>query len=277
MPRGYFVDLTAKIENAVLDPPENREPAGLAQLALAYYERHLDGDATAAGAFERCYELLAARGVTVSDGMLWPYSVAVPKYGLRPPWYSAMAQGQVASVFVRAALLTGADRFADLAAAAIAPLLAGSAGLVADTADGPVLEEAPTQPASHILNGWIYASWGLWDVARALGDARAQALFEDTMACLRRRLGLYDTGWWSRYSLYPHRLPDLAKPFYHRIHATQAAIVHELLGWSEFGEMAARWQSYDRPAHRLAAILQKGAFVAIARTQVSAGGRPGTR
>ena len=264
-PRGYFVDLTAKVDHADLDPPERRAPAGLAQLALAYHERHLDGDQPAGSEFKRCCELLASQGVPASDGMLWPYPMAVTKYRLRPPWYSAMAQGQVASVFVRAAIATGSDRFAELAMEAIGPLLAGSAGLVTKTPDGPVLEEAPSRPASQILNGWIYAAWGLWDVAHAFGDERAQSLLDETMLCLRRRLVLYDTGWWSRYSLYPHRITDLAKPFYHRIHATQLAILHELLGWSEFGETASRWRSYDRLPYRLFAVGQKGAFVTLGR------------
>ena len=39
--------------------------------------------------------------------------------------------------------------------------------------------------------------------------------------CLLATLSSYDVGWWTKYSLYPHRLPDLAKPFYHRLHVDQ--------------------------------------------------------
>jgi heparosan-N-sulfate-glucuronate 5-epimerase len=261
--RGYFVDFRAKTTSPTAAHPEALVPAGLAQLALGWWERHLAGDTDAMATFLRVCGLLAASGVDDRGELLWRYEMPVPKYDLVPPWYSALAQAQAASVFVRAHLASGEDRFAELARRSIAPVLPGSpSGLLASTPDGPVPEEAPTNPPSLILNGWIYALWGLWDVAVGLGDRPSRQLLDESVECLRRTLHRYDIGWWSRYSLYPHRLPDLAKPFYHRLHVDQLEVLHRLTGVDEFGEVARRFAAYDTRTHRLRAVAQKMLFVA---------------
>jgi len=187
--------------------------------------------------------------------------VPVPKLKLRPPWLSALAQGQAASVFVRAFLHTRDERFAMAARSAIAPLLPGSAsGLVAVTVAGPVPEEAPSVPPSLILNGWIYALWGLWDVAVGLADVDSEAAFAASVDCLQRSIDKYDNGWWSLYSLYPYRLPDLAKPFYHRLHIDQLDVLYRLVGYAELAAAARRWRAYDTPARRIAVVAQKALF-----------------
>ena len=261
-PRGYFIDFRAKTRAAGARAPASLFPADLAQLALGWWDCGLAGDASARPSFEAAAALLEKQG-RVSDGeLLWPYAVPVPKYDLEPPWCSALAQGQAASVFVRAHLLSGDERFAVAARKAIAPLLpASTSGLLAITADGVVPEEAPSDPPSLILNGWIYALWGLWDVAVGLGDRDCRGVFEGSARCLQHSIGRYDVGWWSRYSLYPHPLPDLAKPFYHRLHIDQLDVLYRLLGYPEFTETARRWAGYNTVPRRLAVLAQKALFV----------------
>jgi heparosan-N-sulfate-glucuronate 5-epimerase len=264
--RGYFVDLRAKTTAESARDTASLGPAALAQLALGWWDRAEAGDRGALAAFEQTARLLETRAERAADGLRWPYLVPVPKYGLRAPWYSAMAQGQAASVFVRAHLSTHDDRHRGLAEAAIRPLLAETdTDLVSIEAEGPVLEEAPSDPRSHILNGWIYALWGLWDVAVAFDDDEAARRFEASAACLASLLDRYDAGWWTRYSLYPHRLDDLAKPFYHALHATQADVLHTLTERPEFARAARRWRRYDTLPRRGRALAQKAAFVLVAR------------
>jgi heparosan-N-sulfate-glucuronate 5-epimerase len=261
-PRGYFIDFRAKTRTAGARSPEGLLPADLAQLALGWWDCALAGDASAPAGFEAATALLESQGRERDGELLWPYAVPVPKYDLEPPWCSALAQGQAASVFVRAHIRTGDERFAVAARQAIAPLLPEStSGLLAATADGVVPEEAPSNPPSLILNGWIYALWGLWDVAVGLGDRGCHAVFDASGRCLQRSIERYDVGWWSRYSLYPHSLPDLAKPFYHRLHVDQLEVLYRLLGYRELLEAARRWAGYDTVSHRVAALAQKALFV----------------
>jgi hypothetical protein len=257
-PRGYYIDFRAKTAAPSARAPERLLPADLAQLALGWWEHHLSGEAGAADRFLQTSALLERTGVDEHGELVWLYPVPVPKLGLQPPWRSALAQGQAASVFVRAFLHSGDERYATAAKRAIATLLPGSpSGLVATTAEGPVPEEAPSDPPSLILNGWIYALWGLWDIARGLDDSASDESFTASAECLRRSIGRYDNGWWSLYSLYPYRLPDLAKPFYHRLHIDQLDVLYRLAAFSEFQSAAQRWRRYDTPARRAAVIGEK--------------------
>lgn len=263
--RGYLVDLRRK----ALARPNSRinargivsqpGPTLLAQQALGHFDRHLDG---APGAAVSC---VAAAGALLSsareeDGALvWQYEAPVTKYGLDPGWRSCMAQGQAASALLRAHLITGDDRYVDAAVSA-ANGIRGE--IVTHHPDaGPVLQECPTTPPSHILNGWLFGLWGLWEVATVAADTRARSLFEASSGALARLAPEYDTGWWSRYSLFEPLAPDLAKPFYHRLHAVQLEATHRLTGLDVLGAVARRFASYDRVAHRARAVSLGGISV----------------
>lgn len=252
----YFLDLRAKTTAGSAREPSSLGPAALAQLALGWWDR---GDLEA---FRATADALAARAERGDDGWRWRYDVSVPKYGLRPGWCSAMAQGQAASVFVRAQLAFGQEEDAEAARAALEPLHRATDRLVTSTPDGPVLEEAPSTRSSHILNGWIYALWGVRDVQVGLGDGRARVLFEESAACLEAMLPLYDTGRWTRYGLAPDG--DLAKPFYHRIHTLQLAAMHRLTGREVYAKLATRWRGYDTAVNRARAVALKGMSLARA-------------
>jgi D-glucuronyl C5-epimerase C-terminus. len=258
---GYFIDFRAKTTAGTAAAPTSLSPAALAQLALGWWERVIAGEPNLLPRFLETAELLRRTAESTPQGALWPYDADLPKYGVRAPWYSAMAQGQIASVFARVAASTSDAADAELAIAAIQPLLRPSQlFLVARTAEGPVLEEAPSDRPSRILNGWIYALVGLQEVGEGLNDVAAAQAFEDGIATLERALPLYDVGWWSRYSLYPHRFVDLAKPFYHRLHIAQLDALHRLTGVDAFAETSVRWAAYDRLPPRSRALAQKAIF-----------------
>jgi hypothetical protein len=269
----YFLDLRAKTRRSRKRVVTGRgqvvtpNATTLAQTALGWWERHLDGEPAALRVF--LTHANALLGAAQRDGnlLLWRYDVDVAKYARDAPWYSCMAQGQAASVLVRAHLATGRETFADGAVAALRPLERAETarGMVTDTAHGPVFEECPTQPASHILNGWVFALWALWDVSTAI-DADPWALhLERSANALDSMLPEYDVGWWTRYSLFPRPDDDLAKPGYHVIHANQMEATYRLTGLASFREAHRRWHDYDRPANRARAVAVKGVGVALDR------------
>jgi hypothetical protein len=260
---GYYIDFRAKTTSPTARDLDALPATPLIQLALGWWERLHAGESEAEAQFFRLCEAIERRAVGRVDELRWPINVAVPKYRLAEGWCSALPQGQAASVFVRAYLASGDDRYAGLARKAARPLLTeNSSDLVTRTAAGPLLEEAPGDPPSHILNGWISALWGLWDVGLGLDDGDAGDAFQASLSCLLAYLPAYDTGWWSLYSLYPHALEDLAKPIYHRFHITQLDVLHRLTGHDDLRETRDRWARYDRPAARAAAIAHKAAFAA---------------
>jgi heparosan-N-sulfate-glucuronate 5-epimerase len=258
--RGYYVDFSSKTASPV--PESQLLPAALAQLGLGFWERSLDGDPHAADQALRICERLSAGAREADDGLRWIYDVAVPKYGIAQPFTSALAQGQIASLLVRAHLATGNPAYAANALRAVEPMLSPRTNdLVSITPAGPILEEIPSRPRSHVLNGWISALWGLLDVAAGLGDDRARDAYDRGIACLDALLPRYDTGWWTRYSLYPWTMPDLAKPIYHRFHCSQLEVLGRLTPRDAFTAAAARWHRYDTTAGRARLLAQKSVFV----------------
>ena len=123
------------------------------------------------------------------------------------------------------------------------------------------IEEYLTQPPTHILNGFLWALWGVYDYQRLTGDPRAQELWERSLLTLEKNLGRYDTGCWSLYDLSPTRLRNVASPFYHALHLVQLEVMHRLTGKAFFKEYLERWRGYRENGFcRRRAWLQKVVF-----------------
>jgi heparosan-N-sulfate-glucuronate 5-epimerase len=187
---------------------------------------------------------------------------------LRAPWYSGLAQGQGISLLVRAHRESQNEsrdvRYLDAAKRALASFFTPvSEGGVAFTDDRGDLwfEEYIVSPPTHILNGFIWAAWGVYDYFLATQDRSAQDLFARAVQTLLRNLERYDLGFWSLYEQSGTRLPMVASPFYHQLHIVQLRVMHQLTGEDSFARIAARWEDYGRRrANRTRALCYKSAF-----------------
>jgi hypothetical protein len=253
--RGYYTDLRSKTEASTASHSARLQPAALAQLGLGWLERVRLGEVSLLAQAAQIALALRQQALDVDAGALaWPYSVDVPKYELRAPWFSAMAQGQIASFFVRFHTQAGDAEAAETAVAALRGLEVLGSQLVVASPHGPSLEEVPRGVyPTRILNGWIYALWGVRDVAVGCSDSRAASLFDESTAALAALLPRYDLGWWSRYSLASGT--DLAKPYYHRLHVVQLDVMHHLTGLDVFADYSAKW-------HRTASRMNAARAVA---------------
>ena len=196
----------------------------------------------------------------------WPYREV-----LRAPWYSGLAQGSGVSLLVRAADVTGDWRFAKTAHCAFNAFYhtINAGGVIAkDTQNRVWIEEYIVMPPSHILNGFIWALWGVYDYMRFTGALEARALFDKCVATIESALPEYDTGRWSLYELPPSRNalrrtgPQmLASRYYHELHIVQLRVLYRLTGISTFEVFADRWQRYlDSRMNRTRALVEKAAF-----------------
>jgi len=183
---------------------------------------------------------------------------------LQGPWYSALAQGQGISVMVRAFHATKMHIYLDAARRAFRSFQADvrDGGVVFTDQDGNTwFEEYIVDPPTHILNGFIWASWGLYDYALLTADSAASELFARAVATLDRVLERFDTGFWSLYELSGTLLPMLASSFYHSLHITQLQVMHRLTGLLVFRKYAERWDAYrNSPWRRRTALVGKAAF-----------------
>ena len=183
---------------------------------------------------------------------------------LRKPWYSALAQGQGISVLVRAHKESGDQRFLEAARLALAsffqPVAEGGV-LYTDDRGDIWFEEYLVSPPTHILNGFIWAAWGVYDYFLSTRDRSAQELFNRAVQTLLRNLERYDLGFWSLYEQSGTRLPMVASRFYHQLHIVQLRVMHRLTGEDKFARVADRWESYGRSrSKRTRALCYKSAF-----------------
>lgn len=243
-----------------------RNPIAIAQWGLGNFNLARRGDESARRKFLAASDWLCQNlepnphGIHVWNHHFdWEY-----RETLRAPWYSGLAQGQGISLLVRAHAETSDAQYLQAAHLAFCSFLASTheGGVSFTDADGNLwFEEYLVSPPTHILNGFIWAAWGVYDFALATGSAEAKELFERAVHTLKSNLHRYDLGFWSLYEQSGTRLPMIASPFYHRLHIAQLRVMHRLTGEQIFEEYATRWQSYAlRPSNRTRALCYKSAF-----------------
>lgn len=183
---------------------------------------------------------------------------------LKAPWHSGLAQGQGISLLVRAHRETGAAKYMEAADRAFASFSTSTdkGGVTfTDKEENIWFEEYIVSPPTHILNGFIWASWGVYDFYLATGSAAAQEFFQRAVRTLQANLHRYDLGFWSLYEQSGTLLPMVAGPFYHRLHIVQLRVMHRLTGDPTFARFADRWESYGRSSvKRTRAFCCKSAF-----------------
>ncbi len=242
-------------------------PIAVAQWGLGNYNRFaVSGSVEAYGKFLRATNWLCDHLEKNSDGLHvwnhhfnWEY-----RQELRAPWYSGLAQGQAISLLLRAHAETGEAKYLSSAALAFRSFLADAeSGGVSfkDQENNIWFEEYLVSPPTHILNGFMWAAWGVYDYFLATGSREAMSLFGAAVKTLEENLHRYDLGFWSRYELSGTLLPMIASPFYHRLHVTQLRVMHRITAERIFDQYATRWEGYARSTtKRGRALCYKGVF-----------------
>lgn len=160
-------------------------------------------------------------GFIRNGGLFIPYGFDYPAEHLPAPWVSAYAQGLSLSLFVRLFRATGEYRYVDLAQAVfrsfrtLGPRTRPWCSYVSN--NDLWLEEYPSSRPTHVLNGFNFALFGLYEYERLTRDPAARQLLEGALATMRRRAVGY-------------RVPgDIS--LYDLVHRTQHAHYHEIHIW----------------------------------------------
>jgi hypothetical protein len=242
-------------------------PVAQAQYALANLNSHrLTGTPAYLATAVRNAERLLERRVDSGGASYFPYEFDFALYGktskmMRAPWYSAMAQGQVLSTFVRLHQVTGEQRWMTAAEATFHSLtFAPAEGLPYVTfVDGQRrlwLEEYPrggTILGERVLNGHNFAIHGLVDYWGATADPAAAELIQGATATIK------DTGRTAfrkvdAMSLYA--LGDTVQNAkYHQIHVEQALLLWRYTSDPYFIGMAADYRA-DYPLPTVSATVR---------------------
>ncbi len=283
--RGYPIDLRVKADAPRTElSPEMLGPGslhvGITQYGLGCYERWLAGQ----GSEWLDSALMAGRhlvNIQEPDGS-WLHHEPFPHtFPLSPPWASGITQGQGGSLLIRLHAETGDADLARAAKLAVSPLVRPQAdgGVGGELGGRPWPEEYPTTPQSHVLNGAIFAIWGLRDVALGLDCDETRRHFESGLDSLATNLHRYDTGNWSLYSLFPHPIHNRASSFYHDLVVNQLTAMQLLAPRPEFESTRRRWAAYASSRYsRTKAFAWKAAFrVLVPRNRMFARTAPWTR
>ena len=178
---------------------------------------------------------------------VWIYDYDDFYFGVKAPWISGMAQGQAISVLLRAHLLLNDERYLDAAGLAFEPFKVDLAegGITTFDPEGLIFfEEAPSDPPSHVLNGFLFAVIGIKEFYDVTGDKTALSMFDQAVVTLERTLASYDLGFWSSYDLPPGGFKNPASLWYHDLHIVLLDILFDITGKSLFFDYSRRWLRY---------------------------------
>ncbi|OGG38296.1 hypothetical protein A3I34_01370 [Candidatus Jorgensenbacteria bacterium RIFCSPLOWO2_02_FULL_45_12] len=201
-----------------------------------------------------------SKGIPVwKHNFSWRY-----KEVLKPGWYSALSQGAGISLLARLGVMSGDKEYVSAAKKAFVALDTDieNGGVKCVDSNGFVwLEEYIVSAPTHILNGFIWALWGVKDYWILTNEPRAGALFGECIETLKKHLHLYDAGFWSLYDLSKQSMLMVASPFYHRLHIVQMNIMEHLTGENIFGEYGVRFEKYGKNLwKRILAFSYKAVF-----------------
>ena len=164
---------------------------------------------------------------------------------MRPPWYSAMAQGQALSVFVRLRQVTGEARWREAADRTFASYKVSRAmgGPWTVTVEGGqlMLDEYPTVPADRVFNGHNFSLFGLYDYWRETGSAEANALLRGALSTsyVAASTRIRVPGGISNYCGSDACLTNRVRnPAYHPTHIGQLTLLSQMTRHWQFASLA---------------------------------------
>jgi len=178
-------------------------------------------------------------------------------YTLPSRWISAMSQGFGLSVMLEAYSITGDKRYSTLASKALQsfriPVARG--GILSSWNSEVFFEEYPSNPASHVLNGFIFSLTGLYDYYCVTGDLEAKELFDMGVKGLKKNLHHYDAHFTSYYSMLTiNGKKSLASAMgsppdhYHHLHIMQLLWLYKVTKDHFFRHYAELFLEYDMGA-----------------------------
>ena len=220
-------------------PNFEKNPTMKAQCALANRNAAMAlNDAQALAKFRSLAEWFLLNHV---DGR-WEWSIDLPSRDLKAPWISGLTQSQGISVLLREYQLSNDSRYLAVARQALdwlkKPMEGG--GLSVKMSKGVFYEEYPsTAKPSHVLNGHMWALFGIWDFYRVTDDIVARKMFDDGVLALRTELPKYDVDCWSVYS--QDNQVDTVTGAYHQFIIEQLRVVYAITSDSIFNVYAEKW------------------------------------
>jgi len=190
----------------------------------------------------------------------WDY-----KETLINPWYSGLAQGQGLSALCRAYKITGDDKYMDSIKKVYQSFLIDvkNGGVTfTDEKNNIWIEEYIMQKnPTHILNGFIWGLWGIYDYWLLTKNNDVKKLFEKYVTTIEQNINEYDIKYWSLYELSKLPIKMRASIFYHKLHIVQLNILFKMTHINLFENISNNWNKYlNKKTNILRATFMKILF-----------------
>jgi len=234
-------------------------PTRIAAFGLAHYNRYIqDSNLESKISF-----LKMADWFLKIDNARYTYSFDWED--LKAPWISCMAQGEAASLLIRAYQLTNEDKYLIHALESIKPFLidfndGGVQSLIDNT--HIFLEEYPSEKNPHVLNGFLYALIGLIEVLFVFEDKELLDFRNILLGSLNENIDKWGPGTWSFYQIdSDKKIKNYCTPSYHNLHITQLKFINHYFPSEKITKVINRWtKGRDSRLIRVNALFFKVAY-----------------
>jgi heparosan-N-sulfate-glucuronate 5-epimerase len=197
---------------------------------------------------KNCVEKLVELATITPERCVWWHEFDNGKYTIPAPWASAMAQGEVISLFLRYYQLTQEEEYLNLSLKAFHFLkhdVSNKGVRRYDENNYLWFEEYPSTPPSYVLNGFIYTLFGLYDLFRVTSDPGVKEDIDACIETLKTNLHRFDAGYWSYYDLYKK---ELVRYYYQKnVHVPQLEVLYLLTKESVFLKYKMKWERTVNP------------------------------
>ncbi len=246
--KGYYNDLTEKVtkdnttaEGELPQYPGNDGvykifPIGVFQYGLGAYDLYLETkEEKYLKKFKACVDWTIKNQDNNGGWKTFEYETPNTPY-------SAMAQGEAISLLTRAYSLYKDEQVLELIKKGIDFLMipVEKGGVSLYDRNNVYLKEFVDRPV--VLNGWIFAIFGIYDYLLIFpDDKKAKDFFESTINTLMRKLPEYDLQYWSKYDSEKR----IASPFYHELHIAQLKVLYDLTKIDVFKVYSEKFDKYN--------------------------------
>ena len=262
---GYFNDLTGKVVwdglvdckgiplVELLDGRTVYFPTTIIQKGLGHWDIFLKSNDSEQ---LKCFYDVCSWAIENQDKVGgWPTREAM---GLDNEYnYSAMPQGEGVSLLVRAWHKTGNSVYIDAAKAAFNLMTKSveDGGTAFYDGDSVYFEEYPSYIRNTVLNGWIFALFGIYDYWIATKDEYAKDIFYKSINTLDKKIYEYDARYWSYYD----KRGAIASPFYHNLHISQLQALYDVTKNKTILHYFNKFKSYNNSkSKKIVAVTIKG-------------------
>lgn len=125
-----------------------------------------------------------------------------PFGGGSPPWTSGLTQGTAITALVRGSIVLKDPQYLAIARSAVKAFTTPAPeGVLTHAFGGDWYAEYSFAPGTFILNGFLQALNGIWDLYTVTKSSKVRAIFTRGSRAAKHALHHYDTGAWSLYTL----------------------------------------------------------------------------